>query len=369
MRRLFQVLSALFLIFIFIIMACTAATFILTGGDPLTTIRTTLVQYTLSLRSDELNKPAGNSDQVVRFEVAPGTTTGQIANNLQESGLITDVDLFIDFTVANGIDSQLEAGTYFLSNNKTIPEIAYLLTDSNSSQLPFRILEGWRLEEIAAAIERNHLFGFGGDDFLAVVQTGSPIPSDFAAYAGVPEGASLEGFLYPDTYLLPPNITPTGLRDTLLNTFRERVTEQMIRDAQTQGFTLYEVVTLASISEREAVHSEEHPLILSVYRNRLAIGMKLDADPTVQYALNNTRGSWWASITRNDYTGVNSPYNTYLYNGLPPGPIANPNLSSITAAIYPQETAYMYFRAACDDSGYHEFAVTYEEHLSNGCTG
>lgn len=369
MRRLLRVLFAIILFCIFASFACVAAIFIFTGKAPVSAGKSLFLNITLNLRDDELRTPAGTSDQAVRFVIEPGSSTASIANNLFAASLITDVNLFVNFAVANEIDNQLEAGTYFLSPNQTIPEIAYLLTDSNSSQLPFRILEGWRKEEIAAAIDSNRLFSFTGADFLAAISENAPLPEDFIRYVDLPSGASLEGFLYPDTYQLPPGVTPTGLRDILLDTFKERLTVDMVNDARAQNLSVYEIVTLASISEREAVHSEEHPLIVSVYRNRLDIGMKLDADPTVQYALNNTRGSWWAAITRNDYTNVNSPYNTYLYTGLPPGPISNPGISAIHAAIYPQPSSYLYFRAVCDQTGYHEFAITYEEHLTNGCTG
>jgi len=113
--------------------------------------------------------------------------------------------------------------------------------------------------------------------------------------------------------------------------------------------------------------ADERPSIASVYLNRLAIGQKLDADPTTQYAIGNTRdGSWWPRITQADYQ-LNAPYNTYVYTGLPPGPIANPSLSSLRAVVYPATTPYYYFRAACDGSGRHVFSVTYEEHLSKAC--
>lgn len=368
MRRLIQVIAVLALLGIFVVIATIAAIFIVTGESPANAVRDVFLQYTLNQRSSELYAPFGDGD-TIRFTVQPGTSTSQIGQNLYNARLISDATLFINYTIANDLDAQLEAGTYFLSSRMAIPEIAERLTDSNSSQLAFRILEGWRKEEIAAAIDQNGLFAFTGADFLAVVGAGATIPRDFAAYASIPAGASLEGFLYPDTYLLPPDITPEGLRDILLNTFRERVTVDMVNTALAQGLDLYEVVTLASISEREAVHAEEHPMILSVYRNRLNIGMKLDADPTIQYALNGTRGDWWPSITRDDYSNINSTYNTYLYNGLPPSPISNPGIASIEATIYPAVTDYLYFRAFCDNSGYHEFASTYEEHLANGCTG
>lgn len=369
MQRLLQIIILLAFLVMFGAVACVTTIFIITGDDPFTALRNGSSEFAVFMRQDELNIPAGNSIDPVRFEVAPGTSTTQIAQNLFQRGLITNADLFVDYTIAENIDAQLEAGTYFLTDTLTIPEIALLLTDSNSSQLPFRILDGWRIEEVAAAIDRNGLFGFTGADFLAVAGPGADVPRDFAAYVDLPEGASLEGFLYPDTYLLPPGITALGLRDTLMETFRERVTIRMVNDAVEQGLTVYEVVTIASIAEREAVHPEEYPLIASVYRNRLDEGIRLGADPTVQYALNNTRGSWWGQITRADYYNVNSPYNTYLYDGLPPSPISNPDLAAIRATIYPEETDYLFFRAECNRSGYHEFAVTYEEHLQNGCTG
>lgn len=369
MRRLFQVLSILFVLMICGLASLMAGVFIVTGQDPLTAAERAYLRFTLSRQQDVLLAPAGRDEQSIRFVVEPGTPTRQIATNLLNEGLITDADLFVTYTVVERIDNQLEAGTYFLSNTFNIPEIAYRLTDSNSSQIVFRILEGWRKEEIAAAIDQNGLFAFTGSEFMNLVDDGAPVPPDFAIETGFPVGNSLEGFLFPDTYQLPPDITALELRDLLLTTFSERITPEMAQDAALQGYTLYEIVTLASIAEREAVHDIEHALITSVYRNRLEQGIRLDADPTIQYALDDTRGRWWSNITRADYRGVISPYNTYLNDGLPPTPISNPGISAIRAAIYPIETDFIFFRAACDNSGYHEFAHTYDEHLANGCRG
>jgi UPF0755 protein len=174
--------------------------------------------------------------------------------------------------------------------------------------------------------------------------------------------------LFPDTYVLPPNITALELRDTILENFETQVGRQFATDAQTQGFTLRDIVTLASIAEREAVHNDEHPMIAGVYRNRLNIGMNMDADPTVQYGLQGQRdNNWWPQITQDDYRSVISPYNTYINNGLPPGPISNPGLSAIRAALNPASSDYLYFRARCDGSNYHVFAMTFDEHVGNGC--
>jgi UPF0755 protein len=152
--------------------------------------------------------------------------------------------------------------------------------------------------------------------------------------------------------------------------FEDKVTLQMRADAAARATSVYEIVTIASIVEREAVVADERPLIASVYLNRLAQGMKLEADPTVQYAMGfqaDTEQWWNLYLTQADYYEVDSPYNTYLYDGIPPGPIANPGLDSIMAVIYPAESPYIFFRAACDGSGRHNFAETFEEHVANGC--
>jgi UPF0755 protein len=147
----------------------------------------------------------------------------------------------------------------------------------------------------------------------------------------------------------------------------ERVDPQLTADAAAQGLSLFEVVTLASIVQRESVRAEENPAIAGVYRNRLNIGMKLDADPTVQYGIGYKDGTWWPQITQADYVNAVHNYNTYLRNGLPPGPIANPGLSAIRAVVFPAASDYFYFRAACDGSGLHNFARTFAEHVANAC--
>jgi UPF0755 protein len=302
----------------------------------------------------------------VRFTVASGEAVGAIAARLFQQNLINDDGLFVDFVIVEELDSQIEAGTYLLNQTLTIEQIARTLTDSSSSVLNFTILPGWRLEQVATAIDNDPRFAFNGAAFLGVVGRGVQVDPLFAQTVGLPQGASLEGFLYPETYTLPLDITTTELRDLLLTTFLENVGTQMLDDLAARDMSLFEAVTIASIVQREAIHNDEHPLIASVYQNRLDIGMKLDADPTVQYPLGSST-NWWPRITAADYTGVESDYNTYLFIGLPPGPIASPSLSAIRAAVYPAESTYLYFRADCRPDGYHNFATTYEEHLANGC--
>jgi UPF0755 protein len=348
---------------------CGGIVFILAGDQILDFVQISLARVELNNRQDDLSRGVSDDTTPVRFTVLSGETPREIARNLFNAGLIVDSELFIDYVRVNGLDTQLEAGTYFLTRAQTIPQIAEMLTDSGSSQFTFTILEGWRIEEIADSIDANSVyFGFSGQDFLAIIGPGAVVEDSFAEFVSLPNGASLEGFLYPDTYRLPATITAVQLRDILLQTFLERVGTQLPLDVREQDYTLYEIVTLASIIEREAVHDDEHILIASVYRNRLDIGMNLDADPTVQYGLMGMRdGVWWPQITQADYREVFSEYNTYLYGGLPPGPIASPGISAIRGAAYPATSNYYYFRARCDGSGYHDFAVTYEEQLANGC--
>ncbi len=323
----------------------------------------------LRARQAELQQPYSGDASPIRFEIAPGASAADIAEDLGEASLVRDPRLFVDYARAEGYDRRFEAGLYFLNRTQSIAQIAEILTDSSRSFIAFRSPEGARIEELAALIDDNGLFGFSGGEFLAVVGEGAALPPVFAAWAGIPEGASLEGFMFPDTYQLEPDISATGLREALLRSFRERVGDELRDEALARGWTLHKAASLAAIIEREAVWRDEHPSIAGVYHNRLAAGMPLQADPTVQYSLHGARGSWWPPITFADFQAVISPYNTFLQRGLPPGPIASPSLSAIRAAVYPAESPYFFFHAACDGSHYHVFAVSYEEHLANVCSG
>lgn len=350
-----------------VFLAGLVALFFISDGDILNFVQITRLQWQLSARADELNMPVGTDPSPIRFDIASGESPPQIAGRLASAGLISDNNLFIIYLRVEGLDTQLEAGAYFLRRTQTIPQIAIALTDARNSSITFRVVEGSRIEEIASQIDAQRSFKFSGADFLAVVGAGATIPAGFAEMMAIPSNSSLEGFLFPGTYILPPEITAIELRDTLLQAFAEAISPALLADAARQGLSMFQVVTLASIVEREAVWDDEMSLIASVYRNRQDIGMKLDADPTVQYGLNGTRGEWWPRISISDYTGVTSPYNTYLRTGLPPGPISNTTLNALEAVIYPDQTAFYYFRAKCDGSFYHNFARDYDEHLRNAC--
>lgn len=367
LARLIKLMILLGVIGVFVLSVGLGFLLIISGGDPISFVRTSLIQLSLAGRQEELAQPAGTdtTDRLIQIEL--GDTPAIIAQKLAANGLILDQQLFVDYVRAEGLDTQLDAGYFFLNQTRAIPEIATFLTDAANGSILFQLQPGMRLEEVITAVDNTPRLPFSGDDFSAVVGAGAQIDPELATLLGIPVGSSLEGFMFPDAYLLSPNTTALELRDAILSRFVEVVGTQIIIDANAQGLSVRDVVIVASIAEREAVWDDEFPLITSAYRNRLDIGMKLDADPTVQYALNGGRGRWWPNITPADYRGVVSPYNTYLNNGLPPGPISSPSLAAIRAATYPAESSYLFFRARCDGSNYHAFATTYDEHLANGC--
>jgi len=345
--------------------------------NPVTLIR---LKMSLPRHEDDLTRPAGTDDRFIEFEITSGEGAYTVANNLLAAGLITDAGLFVDYVRYYGLDSRLQAGTYFLQQTQTLEQIAYALTDASSATIPFRTLAGWRIEEIAEfAVGGNTQLNFGPVDFLSVVGPGAPIPDAFRVRMSIPATlsngapASLEGFMAAGDYRLRPDVTALELRDTLLEAFDQNVTDAMLQQAAAQGLTFFQVVTLASIVQREAVDLTEAPIIASVYLNRLRLPMKLDADPTVQYAIGTSRdGRWWPSITQADYYGLdttvpNQSYSTYLHDGLPPGPICSPSLAAIRAVLEPAQTQYLYFRAGCAGDGRHVFFTNQAEHANFSC--
>jgi UPF0755 protein len=180
--------------------------------------------------------------------------------------------------------------------------------------------------------------------------------------------ATLEGFFFPDTYEMTRTLTLEWVIIVILKN-QANLTTDLIGGFKDQGLDIYSAVTLASIVEREAMDDSEMPMIASVFYNRLAKGMKLDSDPTVQYALgfNKVQRTWWTNPLSLEDLNVDSPYNTYKYPGLPPGPIASPGAVALKAVAFPESSPYLYFRAACNGSGRHVFAKTFEEHVANGC--
>jgi UPF0755 protein len=309
-----------------------------------------------------LTRPLNESGGEQTFTIEMGESVDSVAAHLQEVGLIRDAEAFRAYLIYSGLDTSIQAGKYKLSPTMSAIDIAHEFQDATSEEVTFVILAGWRIEEIAAALPTSGL-SVTPDEFLDVAR------SSFAGYDYLEGATTTEGFLFPDSYVLARNATVTEIVNVFIRNFGLRLLPDLRNGFEQQNLTIYQAVTLASIVEREAVQDEEKPLIASVYLNRLRIGMKLDADPTVQYAYGyDFMGrTWWKNPLDLQDLQFDSPFNTYLHSGLPPAPIANPSLEALQAVAFPADTPYYFFRAKCDGLGYHDFSETFEEHLGNGC--
>lgn len=334
------------------------------ASDRLSPVQRVRYSARLLLDKDNVLQPVDAGGGRVLFQVELGESVPEMANRLQSEGIVRSAEAFQTYLVYSGLDMGVQAGEHQLSPALNALQIALAMQDATPLEVSFSVLPGWRAEEIAALLPTSGL-AVREDDFLALVRD----PSALDLPPALADLTSLEGFLYPDVYRLERDISAEEMLLTFVRRFDERV-PQTVRDGlERQGYSLVEGVTLASIVQREAVVAEEQPMIASVFLNRMQDGIKLDSDPTVQYAVgfDPERGMWWVNpITAADLQ-IDSPYNTYRYTGLPPGPISSPALSAIQAVAFPAQTPYYFFRARCDGSGRHLFARTYEEHLSNAC--
>jgi UPF0755 protein len=298
------------------------------------------------------------------FEVALDESPTQVAERLELEGLVRNGKALRTYLVYSGLDTSLQAGVFRLSPAWNAVQIAQEMQDATPDQVTFHLLAGWRLEEVAAALPIN---GVGVDpmEFIQAARN----PGGVTLGVEWPVGVSLEGYLSPGDYQFKRDAGLEEVLNTFTSRFYDQLPQEWIDGFTRQGLDVSQAVTLASIIQREAMVQDEMPMIASVFLNRLAIGMKLDSDPTVQYALGyqEGRGGWWTNPLSLDDLQVNSPYNTYIQVGLPPGPISNPSLSALQAVAAPAQSPYYYFRAACDGSGRHNFARTFEEQLQNAC--
>jgi UPF0755 protein len=304
----------------------------------------------------------------VRITVFEDQGDAEVAEELEAQGLIRSKLFFQGQLRLSG--GALIPGTYTLRKGMSVPQIVDRITGAAPEEavtleapdapesFDITIPEGWRIEQIAQ--EYESLGGQGGAEaFLEAVEAIDRSQFDFLA--GLPADASLEGFLFPDTYRFS-GTDPRLNVATMLTNFGNRYDPEMRSRTQQMGLTIRDVLTVASLVEREAKIPEERPIIADVYLSRLEQGWNLEADPTVQYVL-GTSEEWWPKLSGDDLF-VESPYNTYQNGGLPPGPIANPGFASIQAVLFPADTPYMFF-VAKGDSGEHAFAVTAEEQQAN----
>lgn len=287
------------------------------------------------------------------LDIPSGTGTAAIGRRLVDRGIVRDEATFRAALWWSGRSRALQAGEYRFDRPLAAVDVVDRLARGDVYTRRITFPEGLTIQEMARVYEARE-FGMAAD-FVEAAGDASPI-GDLD-----PAATDLEGYLFPDTYALPRGTPARRLVALMVERFRATYDDELRRRAQEQGLTTRQVVTLASLVEKETGRADERPLIAAVYRNRLRLGMGLQADPTVVYALQKA-GRYNGNIRRQDLA-IDSPYNTYRHAGLPPGPIAAPGRASIDAALLPARVSYLYFVSRNDGS--HVFAVTLAEHNRN----
>jgi len=303
------------------------------------------------------------------FEVKKGESVFEIAKHLEEAGLIKNKYSFVFFTILRGKEKELKAGRYILSPSMTLQEILDILSKGKTPMVKITILEGWNLKEIAQYLEEQGLcqkeeffeiVGWPGVDYSK--EKTLPQPQDFSNkfpfLKDKPKNVSLEGYLFPDTYFVEKTATCQEIIEMFLKNFSKKLTPDLQEEIKRQKKTIFEIVTMASLLEKEVKTQEDKEIVAGILYKRQKAGMPLQVDATITYIT----GRKTTKITFEELQ-IDSPYNTYKYLGLPLGPISNPGMESILAAIYPKQSSYWYYLSTPD--GKTIFSKTLSEHNQN----
>jgi UPF0755 protein len=311
------------------------------------------VAYVLS----KFHSSAGGPKRTVHFMVARGESVSEIANQLEKDGLVSNSTIFQLYYRFNGGSDNIQAGKHTLDTTMSMDTIAsqlekpvaVVVVDSTANQ--YNILGGKRAEEIATILDKYHIASY--DAVMKEILHGK---FNYWFLKGLPAGASVDGFLAPGKYTLLPHSNAHSVVALMLRRFGQNFTPAMRAEAAKAHRSVFEIVTMASIVQRESPFPKVQKEIAGVYYNRLknidTVDMRLDADPTVQYALgySKTEKTWWRKALDQTITHtVQSPYNTYLNQGLPPGPISNPGLNALNAALNPTPSKYLFFQVLTPD--------------------
>lgn len=282
-----------------------------------------------------------------RVTVPPGASMRVAAESLAKADVVGSATLFRAYAKVRKSDRGIKAGTYLIRRDASWDAVLSALREGRGLVTTVLIPEGWTLAQIEPALATK--LGVDPDSVRAAVTDTAVLHR-----LDIPT-PNLEGYLFPDTYHFPPGTSARAAVAAMIRRFEQRWKPEWSARLDTMAVSRHDLLTMASIVEREAKKAEERPVIAAVYWNRLRRGMLLQADPTVQYALPQ-----YQSRLLNRHLTVRSPYNTYINKGLPPGPIGSPGVASIEASIYPADVPYLYFVAWPD--GHHEFRVRLEEH-------
>ena len=297
----------------------------------------------------------GGSNGTMVFTIEKGESNKIIGEKLENQELISGKYYFYFYMWSRNLTGKIFPDDYELSGRMTIPEIAAVITSEQDKTKKVTFPEGWGAKQMAQRLTANDL---PGDDFLKIVNNPGALKNDYAFLAD-PKIKTLEGYLFPDTYFFDKDIDGEGIVRKMLGIFNNKITAQMLADAAKNQRGLNEIIIMASIIENEVKTDEDRALVSGLYWSRLKIGQPLQSDITLAYILGEKKKQYSFADTR-----TISPYNTYLNKGLPPGPICNPGLSAIQAAIYPQNSEFNYYLSD-PETGQTIFSKTYAEHLAN----
>lgn len=307
--------------------------------------------YLIITGSEQPYKGYEAAEQFV--EVPPGASPNTIGRRLADAGVVRDLATFRYVLARSGQARRLQAGEYRFDRFLRPREVIDMLARGAVYLRPVTFREGLTIRQMAAVYEETGLGS--GKDFVTAASNASLI-ADLDA-----DAPDLEGYLFPNTYSMARRATAAQLVEKMVTAFRAALTADLTAQATSRGLSVRELVTLASLVEKETGKAEERPVVAAVYTNRLRIGMGLQCDPTVIYALERA-GRYRGNLTREDLR-FDSPYNTYRYAGLPPGPIAAPGRASLAATVAPADVPYIYFVSRNDGS--HAFASSLDEHNRN----
>ena len=293
------------------------------------------------------NTPGSHLDRQVVFTVAPGEAFDALISRLKDQGLIGKPYRFKIWARIKGADKKLKAGEYHLSASMTPNDILDVLVNGKAYLHPLTIPEGFNLKQIAAEVAAK---GLGDSQAFLDLAMDPKTATKFGIKA-----QSMEGYLFPDTYLFPKGVSAATIIDMMVQRFKEQFSPQWHDRAKELHMSVHEIVTLASIIEKETGDPAERPLISSVFHNRLKKKMRLESDPTVIYGIKDFDGN-----IKRRHLNTKTPYNTYIIKGLPPGPIASPGRAAIKAALYPADTSFLFFVSKKDKT--HHFSTNIREH-------
>ena len=289
------------------------------------------------------------SNQQVEVEIPEGVTYKQAINILYKNNLIRDKNLFIVIGKMTGLDRKIRYGFYSFWGKMSPYQVFRRLRDGKIIEYEITIVEGDSLLEIGPKLSERKLISSSAFNRLVTDE-------DFIESLNI-DAPSLEGYIFPQTYKIPKGTNPKSVLKGMVSKLREEFTDKLRERSKKMGWSENQILTMASIIEKEAITDEERPIISAVYHNRIKKRMPLQADPTAIYGVKSSK----LKITRNDLR-KKTPYNTYVIKGLPPGPIASPGIKSITAALYPANVPYMYFVSR--KNGTHYFSKTWAEHTA-----